>query len=71
MEKARARAFHLAFWPGIFAGAAFAAGCKPQWAASGEGAYAILQGLNRLVTVIVFVGFGIGTMLDSLRNEGW
>lgn len=69
VKKAGAWAFHLAFWPGIVAGAAFAAGWSPQWAAIGEGSYAILLGLNLLITAIVFAGFGIGTLLDSLGGQ--
>ena len=57
-------AFHLAFWPGVALGIAHTADFTPDWLAIGGGDYAALLGVNLAGTVLVFVGFGLGTLVD-------
>ncbi|MFU8803212.1 MAG: sodium:solute symporter family transporter, partial [Bradymonadaceae bacterium] len=68
LRHARAFAFHFAFWPGVAAGVAMAAGWSPAWAAVGQGKYAVLLGVNLVVTAIVFAGFGLGMLIDRRRR---
>lgn len=66
VRKAGPFAFHFAFWPGVVIGIAHTAGATPVWMAVGTGAYAQLLAINFVGTVLVFVGFGIGALVDRL-----
>lgn len=57
-------AFHLALWPGVAVGIAYAAGAVPDAIAMGDGPYAALLGANVWGTVLVFAGFGLGWLID-------
>lgn len=66
IDRAGPLAFHLAFWPGVVVGVVHAAGLTPAWLAVGSGDYAELLGTNLAGCLIVFAGFGVGTLLDGL-----
>ena len=57
-------AFHLALWPGVAVGVAYAAKAVPAAWAIGDGPYALLLGANLWGTLIVFAGFAAGALLD-------
>lgn len=62
-------AFQLAFWPGVAIGILHAAGRVPDAWAIGEGSYAHLLGANVLGTLCVFLGFGLGSVVDSAAKK--
>ena len=66
VDRAGPFAFHLAFWPGVAIGIAHTAGATPPWMAIGTGDFAQLLGVNLVGTVLVFVGFGAGTLVDDM-----
>jgi Na+/proline symporter len=62
-------AFHLAFWPGVAIGVAFAAGWSPGWLAVGQGSYDGLLGVNLFATACVVVLFFVGVGIDRMRHR--
>jgi Na+/proline symporter len=63
-------AFHLALWPGVAIGIAYAAGAIPESWAMGGGPYAALLGANVVGTAIVFGGFVAGAVIDGVVFSG-
>jgi hypothetical protein len=59
--------FHLAFWPGVMLGIAFAAGAIPQAWAIGTGKYALLLGTNLYGLAICCAGFMLPLLWRRLR----
>jgi hypothetical protein len=69
VRSAEAFAFHLAFWPGVGFGVAFAAGWAPAWLTVGQGSYAGLLGVNLFATACVVVLFFVGVGIDRMRHR--
>ncbi len=59
--------FHLAFWPGVVLGIAFAAGAIPAFWAIGTGKHALLLGTNLYGLLICCAGFVLPVLWRRLR----
>lgn len=62
--------FHLSFWSGITLGTLLALGAIPQSWAIGEGAYALLLGVNAWGMLICTLGFFLPLLARSLFRSG-
>ncbi len=60
-------AFHLAFWPGVAFGLAFALGAVPAALSVGGGPNAALLGVNLWGSAAALAGFTVGAALDARR----
>jgi hypothetical protein len=63
-------AFHLSFWTGMLVGVAGAAKLWPAQLAVGDGPYASLLGQNVYGVAACFAAYGIGVLLETLREGG-